>query len=149
MDYQGCDPEREYPQLLIDMPFIHVASAVLVDEDDKILIARRPKGKIMAGVWELPGGKLEEGEAPEICLARELKEELGIQTSPGCFYPLTFLSHRYEKFHLIMYVFVCRKWNNIVQGLEGQDLKWIEKNKLADFEMPAANLPLIAAVRNI
>jgi len=144
--HQGCDPSREYPELLVKMPFKYIAAGVLVDEAGKILIARRPKGKDMANLWEFPGGKMEKDEVPEICLARELKEELGIQTSPGCFLPLTFLSHRYEKFHLIMFVFVCRKWNGIAQGLDGQELKWINKRDLVNYDMPEANLPLISAI---
>jgi 8-oxo-dGTP diphosphatase len=127
------------------MPFKYVAAGVLIDEAGKMLIAKRPDGKDMAGLWEIPGGKVNEGEAPEIALARELKEELGIQTSPGCFLPLTFLSHRYETFHLIMFVYVCRKWNGIPMGLEGQELKWIRTNELVKYDMPAANLPLVAA----
>lgn len=145
---QGCDPTREYPELLVSMPFKHIAAGVLVDGDGKILIAKRPSDKDMAGLWEFPGGKMDEGEVPEIALARELKEELGIQTSPGCMLPLTFLSHRYEKFHLIMFVFVIRKWNGIVQGLEGQELKWIKPFDLVKYDMPEANVPLVSVVRD-
>lgn len=147
--YQGCDPQREYPELLEILPFKYVASGVLVDTEGKILIAKRPINKDMGGLWEFPGGKSKKSEVPEITLVRELKEELGIQTSAGCFLPLTFLSHRYEDFHLIMYVFVCRKWNGIAQSLEGQELKWIEPNQLSKYEMPKANMPLIGAVRGI
>ncbi|MCE3231797.1 MAG: putative mutator MutT protein [Rickettsiaceae bacterium] len=143
---QGCDPSREYPELLESKPFKYVAAGVLIDEDGKMLIAKRPSDKDMAGMWEVPGGKVKEGEVPEITLARELKEELGIQTSPGCFLPLTFISYRYPTFHLIMYVFVCRKWNGIVMGAEGQEIKWIRTNELVKYDMPEANLPLIAAV---
>jgi 8-oxo-dGTP diphosphatase len=145
----GCDPTREYPELLTPMPFKYVAAGVLIDTDGKMLITQRPIGKEMAGLWEFPGGKLKEGEVPEIALARELKEELGIQTSSGCFLPLTFLSHRYEAFHLIMYVFVCRKWNGIVMGLEGQECKWIRPLELVKYDMPAANLPLVAACQDL
>lgn len=144
--FQGCDPSREYPELLEAVPFKYVASGVLVDEDGRILIAKRPSGKDMAGLWELPGGKVKEVEVPEICLVRELKEEIGIQTSPGCFLPLTFISYRYESFHLIMFVFVCRKWNGIAMPQEGQELKWIKPNELVKYDMPAANIPLISAV---
>ena len=147
--FQGCDPSREYPQLLERVPFKYVAAGVLVDKNEKILIAKRPQGKHMAGLWEFPGGKAEEGEVPEVALVRELKEELGIQTSAGCLLPLTFLSHRYDEFHLIMYVFVIRRWNGDIKGVEGQQLKWIEKNHLSKYEMPDANMPLIGAVRVI
>jgi 8-oxo-dGTP diphosphatase len=146
--FQGCDPLMEYPELLEPMPFKYVTSGVLVDEAGKILIAKRPDGKDMAGLWEFPGGKVKDGEVPEIALARELKEELNIQTSVGCFLPLTFISHRYETFHLIMYVFVCRKWNGIVMGAEGQECKWIRPNELVKYNMPAANMPLVSAVLN-
>ncbi|PIR39155.1 MAG: 8-oxo-dGTP diphosphatase MutT [Alphaproteobacteria bacterium CG11_big_fil_rev_8_21_14_0_20_39_49] len=148
--YQGgCDPAREYPELLEKVAFKYVAAGVLVDKDEKILIAKRPEGKPMAGLWEFPGGKAKEGEVPEIALVRELKEELGIRTSAGCLLPLTFLSHRYADFHLIMYVFVCRRWEGAIEPKEGQELKWIEKNRLSKYDMPDANMPLIGAVRNI
>jgi 8-oxo-dGTP diphosphatase len=145
----GCDPSREYPELLKEVPFKYVAAGVLVDKNEKILIAKRPEGKPMAGLWEFPGGKAQEAEVPEIALVRELKEELGIQTSAGCLLPLNFLSHRYNDFHLIMYVFVIRRWNGDIAPKEGQELKWIEKNQLSKFDMPDANMPLIAAVRGI
>ncbi len=145
----GCDPHKEYPELLVKMPFMHISAGVLVDEDGRILIAKRPEGKPMAGLWEFPGGKMEEGEVPQIALARELQEELGIKTSPGCFLPLTFISHRYKKFHLIMYLFVCRKWVGTPTGQEGQELKWIKPRDLVNYDMPEANLPLISAVRDL
>lgn len=145
--FQGCDPSREYPELLQPMPFVHVAAGVLIDEEGKILISQRPEGKPMAGLWEFPGGKVKEAEVPEIALVRELQEELGIQTSAGCLLPVTFLSHRYDTFHLIMYVFACRRWNGHIHGAEGQAYRWISPRELANYPMPEANLPLIAAVR--
>lgn len=147
--FQGCDPEGKYPELLEKKPFKYVSAAILVDEDNKILISKRPKGKDMQGFWEFPGGKIEENEVPEICLVRELQEELGIKTSAGCMSPLTFLSHRYDNFHLIMFVFICRKWVGIPQGMEGQSLKWIKRFDLVKYDMPAANIPLISAVRDM
>lgn len=145
----GCDPNNNCPELLVPMPFKYVSCSVLIDEDGKILIATRPKGKDMAGLWEFPGGKMQESEVPEVALARELQEELGIQTSPSCMYPLTFVSHRYESFHLIMFVFVCRKWNGIPMPLEGQKLKWVLPKELSNYDMPPADLGLIEAVRGI
>ena len=147
--FYGCDPDRQYPELLVKMPFVYVSAGVIVDEAGKILIAKRTNEQSMAGLWEFPGGKIKEDEVPEIALVRELKEELSIQTSPGCFFPLTFLSYRYEDFHLIMYVFVCRKYNGIALGLQGQELKWINPRDLVKYEMAAANLPLISAVRDL
>ncbi len=145
----GCDPSREYPELLQEMPFKYVASCVLIDNDGKILIAKRPENKDMAGLWEFPGGKVKADEVPEIAVVREIKEELGVKTSPGCLTPLTFISHRYETFHLIMYVFVCRKWEGSVSGVEGQELKWIKPMELVKYDMPAANLSLVSAVRDM
>ena len=145
----GCDPNNECPELLKPLPFIYVSCGVLVDSADKILITTRPSGKSMEGLWEFPGGKLNEFEVPEVALARELKEELDIQTSPSCMYPLTFVSHRYESSHLIMFVYVCRKWIGTPKAMEGQELKWIKPRELSNFNMPPADLSLIAAVRNI
>jgi 8-oxo-dGTP diphosphatase len=144
-----CDPTNQCPELYIKMPFKYVSCGVLVDSAGKILIATRPEGKDMVGLWEFPGGKLKEMESPEIALARELREELGIETSPSCMYPLTFVSHRYSDFHLIMLVFVCRKWNGTPMPLEKQQLKWVSPKELVNFEMPPADLALIAAVRDL
>ena len=145
----GCDPTNECPELLEPMPLMYVSCGILVDSADKILIATRPTGKDMTGLWEFPGGKLNEFEIPEVALARELKEELGIQTSPSCMYPLTFVSYRYPASHLIMYVYVCRKWIGTPMPLEGQELKWVRPKELSNFDMPPADFSLIAAVRNI
>jgi 8-oxo-dGTP diphosphatase len=123
-----------------------VAAALLIDKDGRILVAQRPEGKSMAGLWEFPGGKVEAGEGPEFALMRELREELDIETRPCGFYPITFASHSYEKFHLMMPLFACRVWRGIVQGKEGQSLKWVRPMDLYDLEMPAADIPLIPAI---
>ena len=121
-----------------------VAAAALVDADGRVLITRRPEGKPMAGLWEFPGGKVEPGETPEETLIRELKEELDIDTSASCLAPLTFASHAYPDFHLLMPLYVCRRWQGIVRPTEGQATKWVRAPDLRRYEMPAADLPLIA-----
>ena len=121
-----------------------VAAAALIDADGRVLITRRPEGKSMAGLWEFPGGKVETGETPEETLIRELKEELDIDTSASCLAPLTFASHRYPDFHLLMPLYVCRKWQGIVRPTEGQATKWVRARDLRSYEMPPADLPLIA-----
>ena len=123
---------------------ILVVAAALVDPDGRVLIAQRPPGKAMAGLWEFPGGKLEEGETPEGALIRELNEELGIVVKEACLAPLTFASHAYEEFHLLMPLYVCRRWKGVVTSLEGQDLQWVKPLKLRDYPMPPADKPLIA-----
>jgi 8-oxo-dGTP diphosphatase len=121
-----------------------VAACALIDADGRVLITRRPAGKPMAGLWEFPGGKVEAGETPEAALVRELKEELGVDTSASCLAPLTFASHSYEHFHLLMPLYVCRRWQGTPQGHEGQALKWVRARELRDYPMPPADLPLIA-----
>ncbi|HET7718191.1 MAG TPA: 8-oxo-dGTP diphosphatase MutT [Bauldia sp.] len=121
-----------------------VAAAALIDADARVLITRRPEGKPMAGLWEFPGGKVEPGETPEETLIRELKEELAIDTQAACLAPLTFASHSYRDFHLLMPLFVCRKWQGIVRPTEGQETKWVRARDLRSYEMPPADLPLIA-----
>jgi 8-oxo-dGTP diphosphatase len=121
-----------------------VAAAALVDADGRVLITRRPEGKSMAGLWEFPGGKVEPGETPEATLVRELKEELDIDTSASCLAPLTFASHRYPDFHLLMPLYVCRKWQGTVRPTEGQATKWVRARDLRNYAMPPADLPLIA-----
>jgi len=121
-----------------------VAACALVDVDRRILIAQRPPGKPMAGLWEFPGGKVEAGETPEATLVRELAEELGVETSPKCLAPLTFASHAYDDFHLLMPLYICRRWDGEVIAREGQQLAWVRANKLRDYPMPPADIPLIA-----
>ena len=121
-----------------------VAACALVDADGRVLIAQRPPGKAMAGLWEFPGGKVEDGERPEQTLIRELKEELGIAVSEACLAPLTFASHSYPDFHLLMPLYVCRRWEGIVQAREGQQLAWVRPNRLREYKMPPADEPLIA-----
>jgi 8-oxo-dGTP diphosphatase len=125
------------------MKLMLVAACALIDADNRVLIAQRPQGKAMAGLWEFPGGKLEAGETPEQCLIRELKEELGVTTWASCLAPLSFASHGYEDFHLLMPLFVCRKWEGPVVAREHAALKWVRAKALRDFPMPAADAPLI------
>ena len=120
-----------------------VVAVALVDVDNRILIAQRPEGKNLAGMWEFPGGKVDAGERPEQALIRELEEELGIQTWENCLAPLTFASHAYEDFHLLMPLYICRRWDGIPQSKEGQALKWVRAGALRDYPMPPADIPLI------
>ena len=121
-----------------------VAACALVDADGRVLIAQRPQGKPMAGLWEFPGGKVEKGERPEESLIRELKEELGINVKEDCLAPLTFASHVYPDFHLLMPLYVCRRWEGTVTAKEGQQLAWVRPNRLRDYQMPPADVPLIS-----
>ena len=121
-----------------------VAACALVDADGRVLLAERPAGKSMAGLWEFPGGKVEANERPEDTLIRELKEELGITVSEPCLAPLTFASHVYPDFHLLMPLYVCRKWDGIVTPLEAQNVAWVKPNRLRDYKMPPADEPLVA-----
>jgi 8-oxo-dGTP diphosphatase len=125
-----------------------VVAVALIDADNRVLIARRPPGKAMAGLWEFPGGKVHEGETPEAALARELAEELGIDITPACLAPFTFASHRYADFHLVMPLYVCRKWRGELLPREGQEIRWVRAVRLGDFEMPPADKPLIAMLRD-
>jgi 8-oxo-dGTP diphosphatase len=126
----------------VSIKLVLVAACALVDADGRVLIAQRPAGKPMAGLWEFPGGKVENGERPEDTLMRELKEELGIEVQEACLAPLTFASHAYEDFHLLMPLFVCRRWDGIVTPQEGQALAWVRPNRLRDYPMPPADEPL-------
>jgi len=121
-----------------------VAACALIDADGRVLLAKRPEGKSMAGLWEFPGGKVEPGERPEQSLIRELKEELGISVSEACLAPLTFASHAYPYFHLLMPLYVCRRWEGTVTATEGQMLAWVRPNRLRDYDMPPADVPLIS-----
>ncbi len=130
------------------MTLVLVAAVALVDPDGRVLLAQRPAGKSMAGLWEFPGGKIEPGETPEAALIRELHEELGIDTWASCLAPLSFASHAYAAFHLLMPLFVCRKWQGQPHSREGQALKWVRPENLRDYPMPAADLPLIPVLRD-
>ena len=129
-------------------PMLLVAACALIDSDGRVLLARRPEGKTMAGLWEFPGGKLHPGETPEVALIRELKEELGIDVSAACLAPFAFASHAYERFHLLMPLYLCRRWKGIPRGQEGQALAWVRPDKLADYPMPPADKPLIPLLRD-
>ena len=122
---------------------ILVAACALIDSDGRVLLAQRPPGKSMAGLWEFPGGKVEAGERPEETLVRELREEIGIRVKEACLAPLTFASHVYPEFHLLMPLYVCRRWDGTIAAQEGQTLAWVRPNRLRDYEMPPADVPLI------
>lgn len=131
------------------LPVVLVVAVALVDADGRVLLAQRPAGKAMAGLWEFPGGKVQPGEAPEAALIRELKEELGIDVTEACLAPLTFASHRYDSFHLLMPLYVCRRWTGTVGAREGQRLAWVRPAKLDDYAMPPADKPLVAMLRDL
>ncbi|MGO6740134.1 8-oxo-dGTP diphosphatase MutT [Rhizobium ruizarguesonis] len=126
-----------------------VAACALIDADGRILLAQRPEGKSLAGLWEFPGGKVEPGETPEETLVRELEEELSINTKIACLAPLTFASHSYETFHLLMPLYICRRYEGIPQGREGQALKWVRPQALRDYPMPPADEPLIPMLQDL
>ncbi len=130
------------------MKLVLVAAVALIDRDGRVLLAQRPEGKSMAGLWEFPGGKIEPGETPEAALIRELHEELGIDTWSSCLAPLSFASHSYDDFHLLMPLFACRKWEGQPQSREAQALKWVRPADLRNYPMPAADLPLIPILRD-
>ena len=130
------------------MKVLLVSAVALIDVDGRVLLAQRPAGKSLAGLWEFPGGKVDPGETPEIALIRELQEELGIDIWASCLAPLTFASHTYDDFHLLMPLYACRKWNGTPQGREGQTLKWVRANDLAQYPMPPADIPLIPILRD-
>jgi len=131
-----------------ELRLVLVAAAALVDRDNRILLARRPPGKSMAGLWEFPGGKVETGETPEQALRRELFEELTIDVCEDCLAPFTFASHRYETFHLLMPLYLCRQWDGLIVPREGQEIAWVRVHSLTDYPMPAADLPLIPFLRD-
>jgi len=146
----GCIEALEQPrnETPAGLPIVLVAAVALVDAENKILLAKRPADKSMAGLWEFPGGKVKEGETPEFALARELAEELGIETRECCFAPLGFASHSYEDFHLMMPLYVCRMWKGTPQPIEGQELEWADKMDLTQYEIPAADIPLIYQIQD-
>ncbi|MBV9824302.1 MAG: (deoxy)nucleoside triphosphate pyrophosphohydrolase [Alphaproteobacteria bacterium] len=134
---------------MADRPIILVVAVALVDTDGRVLLAERPVGKHLAGTWEFPGGKVHPGENPEAALIRELDEELGIDVLASCLAPFTFASHAYAEFHLLMPLYVCRKWSGIVTGREGQRLAWVRPARFDDYPMPPADKPLVAMLRDL
>ena len=130
------------------MKIVLVSAVALIDADGRVLLAQRPESKSLAGLWEFPGGKVDPGETPEAALIRELREELGIETKASCLAPLTFASHSYEDFHLLMPLFACRRWDGIAAGREGQTLAWVRPERLRDYPMPPADIPLIPILRD-
>ena len=131
------------------MKIVLVVAVVLVDPDGRVLIAKRPEGKAMAGLWEFPGGKVDPGETPEAALIRELKEELDVDTAESCLAPFTFASHSYEDFHLLMPLYVCRVWQGNPTPMEGQNLAWVRPLQMKDYPMPPADKPLVAMLRDL
>ena len=131
------------------MKVVLVSAVALIDPDGRVLLAQRPEGKSLAGLWEFPGGKVEPGETPETALIRELEEELGIDTWESCLAPLTFASHAYETFHLLMPLFACRRWDGVPQSRENQTLKWVRPVDMRSYPMPPADLPLIPVLRDL
>lgn len=130
-------------------PIVLVAAAALIDVDGRVLICQRPEGKSLAGLWEFPGGKVEPGETPEQCLIRELDEELGIKVAQACLAPFVFASHSYESFHLLMPLYLLRRWEGLVTRKEHEALAWVKPDKLADYPMPPADVPLVAWLRDL
>ncbi len=130
------------------MRVVLVAAAALIDRDNRVLLAQRPAGKAMAGLWEFPGGKVDDGETPEVALMRELEEEVGIRTWTSCLAPLSFASHGYDTFHLLMPLFACRRWEGQPVAREGQALAWVRPERLRDYPMPPADVPLIPILRD-
>ncbi len=131
------------------LPILTVVAVALVDADGRVLLAQRPPGKSMAGLWEFPGGKIHPGESPEAALIRELKEEIDIDVTEACLAPFTFASHRYESFHLLMPLYVCRRWKGAMRPREGQTLAWVRPEKLGEYPMPPADKPLIAMLQDL
>ena len=131
------------------LPTVLVVAVALIDPDGRVLIAQRPEGKALAGLWEFPGGKVEPGERPEQALIRELKEELGIDVSEACLAPFVFASHAYDSFHLLMPLYLCRRWSGVVVKHEHAALAWVKPNRLGDYPMPPADEPLVAWLRDL
>jgi 8-oxo-dGTP diphosphatase len=145
-DNGGAMPPHDMSE---GLPTVLVSAVALIDRDGRVLLAQRPAGKRMAGLWEFPGGKIETGETPEAALIRELGEELGIDTAESCLAPLTFASHSYDDFHLLMLVYVCRKWSGTPRPLEGGELAWVRASRLRDYDMPPADIPLIPVLQDL
>ena len=144
-DEAGCYGQETTKQ---GLKTVFVGAVALVDMDGRVLMAQRPEGKSMAGLWEFPGGKVEEGETPEATVVRELKEELGIDITQSCLAPFTFASHSYDDFHLFMPLYLCRVWKGEPHGAEGQNLKWVYPHKMMELPMPGADVPLVAMLRD-
>ena len=142
-------PTTEASRTAPKRPLLLVSAAAIVDADGRVLLAQRPPGKSMAGLWEFPGGKIEQGETPEDALIRELGEELGIDTVTSCLAPLSFVSHAYDDFHLVMMVYVLRRWQGTPQPLDGGELAWVRPARLRDYEMPPADTPLVAVLQDL
>lgn len=145
----GCWQAGERIDIQTEKPVVLVVAVALVDVDGRVLIAKRPPGKKMAGLWEFPGGKVDPGETPENALIRELKEELGIDTRQSCLAPLTFASHSYDDMHLLMPLYACRIWKGNPVPKEGQELAWVRPVRMKDYPMPPADVPLIAMLRDL
>jgi 8-oxo-dGTP diphosphatase len=141
--------DRLYGGASMGSDILLVAACALIDADGRVLLAKRPRGRPLEGLWEFPGGKVEAGETPEAALVRELDEELGITVAEKCLAPLTFASHSYEAFHLLMPLYACRKWDGEVAAKQGQELAWVRANRLADYAMPPADEPLKAMLRDL
>lgn len=133
----------------MDKKIVTVVACALVDVDGRVLLAKRPEGKPMANLWEFPGGKIDQGETPETALIRELQEELGIDTKSSCLAPLSFVSHEYEAFHLVMLLYVCRRWWGTPKPIEASALEWVRAPRLGDYDMPAADRPLVTALQDL
>lgn len=146
-EFDGCWQVDSRNQA--DQKIVLVSAAALIDNDGRVLLAQRPEGKPMAGLWEFPGGKVDSGETPEVALVRELQEELGINTKASCLAPVAFASHSYENFHLLMPLFACRVWEGIPSPREGQNLKWIKSVDFKKISMPPADIPLISMLRDL
>jgi 8-oxo-dGTP diphosphatase len=131
------------------LPIVLVAAVALIDPDGRVLLQQRPPGKHMAGLWEFPGGKVEAGETPEAALIREIREELAIDISSACLAPFTFASHAYETFHLLMPLYICHRWDGIVAPQEGQNTAWARPNRMKEYPMPPADVPLVAMLRDL
>lgn len=145
-DEDGCWSAGADPRP--DLPILTVVAVALLDADNRILLTQRPEGKPLAGLWEFPGGKVHAGETPEAALIRELQEELGVDIRASCLAPLTFASHSYEKFHLLMPLYVCRQWRGRLTAREGQKMAWVRAQNLRDYPMPPADIPLIPILQD-
>lgn len=141
--------EDQRPATQKAVPIVLVAAAALIDEDNRVLLCKRPQGKSLAGLWEFPGGKVENGETPEAALVRELREELTIKVCETCLSPFTFASHTYEKFHLLMPLFLLRKWEGEIEAMEHPEIEWVRANRLNRYPMPPADLPMIPLLRDL